>query len=62
MEVQVRGNLDRALRDLGRKLGREGWYNDIERHSCYLKPGERRKRKRRRAEERRIRRTLRRAR
>ena len=59
MEVQVRGNLNRALRDLKQRLEAEGWYDGLARHESYLKPGERRKRKRHRAEVRRFKRAQR---
>jgi small subunit ribosomal protein S21 len=43
------GNVEKAIRELKRKLQRDGLYTEMKRRSAYEKPSNKRKRKRREA-------------
>ena len=54
MEIRVQDNqIDKAIRDLKRKLAKEGVLRDLKRKRFYLKPSERKKLKQKEAEKRR---------
>lgn len=55
MDIKVHGNdVERALKDLKRKLQKEGLFKEIKRRSFYLKPSEKEKAKQREARKKRM--------
>lgn len=54
MEIKVTDNqINKALKDLKRKLAREGVFKELKKRRFYEKPSEKKKRKRKEAEKRR---------
>lgn len=55
LEIKVSGNdVEKALKDLKRKLQREGLFGEIKKRSYYLKPSEKEKAKQREARKKRL--------
>lgn len=55
LEIKVSGNdVEKALKDLKRKLQREGLFGEIKKRSYYLKPSEKEKQKQREARKKRL--------
>ncbi|MBF0557498.1 MAG: 30S ribosomal protein S21 [Nitrospirae bacterium] len=55
MQVNVSGNdVEKALKDLKRRLQRDGLFREIKKRSFYLKPSERMKQKQREAKRKRL--------
>lgn len=55
MDIKVHGNdVERALKDLKRRLQKEGLFKEIKKRSFYLKPSEKEKAKQREARKKRM--------